>query len=221
MIQCGTPAGAGPLSPRHYPLTLPPSHPDGSSPPAGRGHTSCLPRAAHLTHSPPSSGPLVAHSRWGARWYLPEGTREARLVAGDETRLLETPGGTPRARKPNGALPTAPGASRGPAPFRRSQGAGQRGGAREPGLLATSKQGHVRTGLRGTGNPRGRAGLPASASGAVAVSEAFSSPGRVTRGPCRVPPSLPASGRRAVSLWAVAGDVGSDFRGHQTGGPLI
>lgn len=139
MIQCGTPAGAGPLSPRHCPLTSPPSHPDGSSPPAGRGHTSCLPRAAHLTHSPPSSGPLVAHSPWGARWYLPEGTREARLAAGDETRLPETPG----VRRALGSLTVLcrqlPAPAAAPPPFgaRGALAGGGRAGARSPSNVKT------------------------------------------------------------------------------------
>lgn len=116
-----------------------PPHPAGSSLPAGRGHTSCLPRAAHLTHSPPSSGPRVAHSLWGARWYLPEGTLEARLVAGDETRLL----GAPDGRRAPGSLTVLwrqlPAPAAAPPPFGAcgALASGGRAGARSPSNVKT------------------------------------------------------------------------------------
>lgn len=47
----------------------------------------------------------------------------------------------------NGARPTAPGVGRGPAPFYLSLGRRPVGGVQELGLLATPKQGQVRTRL--------------------------------------------------------------------------
>ena len=175
MIQCAAPADS-PLSPQHDPLTSPLRTRPAPLLRQGVATPAACPAAAHLTHSPSSSGPNVAHSRSGARWYR---RRKAPVRPGwwPETRRRFWGRRVGAARQqPNGALPTAPRASRGPAPFQRSLGRWPVEGMREPGLLATPKQGHVRTGLMGTGNRLGRAGLPASAWGAVAISDAFSSP---------------------------------------------
>lgn len=127
MIQCAAPAGAGPLFPQHDPLTSPLRTRPAPLLRQGVATPAACPAAAHLTHSPSSSGPDVAHSRSGARWYLPEGTSEARLVAGDETPLPGAPGG----RRAPGSLTvlcrSLPAPAAAPPPFLARWGAGQWG----------------------------------------------------------------------------------------------
>ena len=101
------------------------------------------PVAAHLTKCPSlvriQRGSLPLGSA-----LVPAGGRR-RGLGGGRGRDAASRGAGSAPGSPNGALPTAPGACRGPAPFPCSPGRGPVGGAPEPGLLATAKQGQVQT----------------------------------------------------------------------------
>lgn len=154
MIRPAAAAGTGPLSLQHDPLTSPLRTRPALLPGQGVVTPAARPAAAHLTNVLPWSGPKRGSLPLGSA-LIPAGGRQ-RGLGGGRGRDTSSKGLAGRRARgcPNGARPTATGACHGPAPFRASRPVG---GLREPGLLATPKQGHVRTGLALTGcGPVGR-----------------------------------------------------------------
>ena len=129
--------------PRHDPLVRPLRTRPAGLPQQGVATPVARPAAAHLTEGPSRariqrrSGPLGSA-------LTPAGGRR-RGLGGGRGRDAVSRGAGPAPGSSNGALPAAPGACRGPAPFPCAPGRGPVGGAPEPGLLATAKQGQVQT----------------------------------------------------------------------------
>lgn len=151
-------AGVGPLLPRPDPCASP-----------LRTRPACLPRQGVATAAARPTAPHLTVSRPDPTSLTVAGERaDTCLRVSPRSGPCQGPRHRSQRRRADAARRGCPSLPR-PRPLQRPPRRGPVGGVREPGRLATAKQGQVRTGVELAGGGRGRVGLPVSAPVAVAL----------------------------------------------------